>query len=67
MFHDLTYLDIHDHVIRAANSNHSDNDCILVAALTHGGHGILYVKDTSYEPELLWTPFAADRCPTLAG
>ncbi|KAF2898556.1 hypothetical protein ILUMI_07627 [Ignelater luminosus] len=67
VFHNLEYPDIHAHIINAANSNHSDSDCILVAVLTHGEHGILYAKDSAYKPEILWTPFTADKCPTLAG
>lgn len=47
--------------------NHSENDCFLLAVLSHGELGILYAKDTPYKPDNLWTPFTADKCPTLAG
>lgn len=29
--------------------------------------GILYAKDTPYKPDILWSSFTADKCPTLAG
>jgi caspase-like apoptosis-related cysteine protease len=39
----------------------------MITVLSHGGDGILYAKDTFYKPELLWSFFTADKCPTLAG
>lgn len=47
--------------------DHSHHDCILVAVLSHGEMGIIYAKDTPYKPDYLWSPFTADKCPTLAG
>lgn len=38
-----------------------------MAVLSHGELGILYARDTPYKPECLWSPFTADKCPTLAG
>lgn len=54
-------------LILAARTNHSDNDCLLVAVLSHGETNIIYAKDTHYKPDCLWSPFTADKCPTLAG
>jgi hypothetical protein len=51
----------------AAKLNHEDNDCIIIIVLSHGEDKILYAKDTSYKPEILWSAFTADKCPTLAG
>lgn len=47
--------------------DHTDNDCLVIAVLSHGEHGIIYAKDGVYKPESLWTPFTADKCQTLAG
>lgn len=38
-----------------------------MAVLSHGELGILYARDSPYKPECLWSPFTADKCPTLAG
>lgn len=50
-----------------AKKDHSESDCFLMAVLSHGELGILYARDTPYKPECLWSPFTADKCPTLAG
>lgn len=47
--------------------DHSHHDCILIAVLSHGEMGIIYAKDTPYKPDHLWSMFAGNRCPTLAG
>jgi len=39
----------------------------VLAVLSHGEMGIIYARDAIYKPETLWTPFAADKCPSLAG
>ena len=50
-----------------ASEDHTDNDCVLVALMSHGDDGILYAKDQQYKPEKLWSHFTSDQCPTLAG
>jgi caspase-like apoptosis-related cysteine protease len=52
-----------------AAEDHSDADCIAVIVLTHGEYGLLIPHDkyVKYEVDLLWKPFTADKCPTLAG
>ena len=47
--------------------DHSKHDCFLLAVLSHGEMGILYAKDNSYKPDVLWNKFTADQVPTLAG
>lgn len=49
------------------NVDHSDNDCILITVLSHGGKGRIYAKDTSYSPAAMWSCFTAENCPSLAG
>lgn len=53
--------------ILVAKKDHSDSDCFLMAVLSHGELGIIYARDTPFKSERLWSPFTADRCPTLAG
>lgn len=49
------------------NENHEDNDCLLIAVLTHGEHGKLYGFDKKYNTEKLWENFSGKKCPSLAG
>lgn len=47
--------------------DHTDNDCILIAVLSHGEHGYISAKDKSYQIDMLWSGFTAEKCPSLAG
>lgn len=47
--------------------DHSDNDCFVCFALTHGDHGNLYAYDCRYAIDHLFNPFLGDRCPSLVG
>ncbi|EFA01345.2 Caspase-like Protein [Tribolium castaneum] len=67
VFQDLRYHDIERQIKQAAKYDHTDSDCLCISVLTHGDTGILYARDTQYKPDLLWSYFAADRCPSLAG
>jgi caspase-like apoptosis-related cysteine protease len=53
--------------ITVTRTDHSKFDCVLVAVLSHGDHQLLYAKDFSYKPDMLWQSFTANKCPTLAG
>ncbi|CAB3368663.1 Hypothetical predicted protein [Cloeon dipterum] len=52
---------------KLSQEDHSQNDCLVVAVLTHGSKGELYARDHTYDAEKLWLNFTADRCPSLAG
>ncbi|KAK9886758.1 hypothetical protein WA026_018410 [Henosepilachna vigintioctopunctata] len=67
VFKDLKYQAIEGHIEQASKRDHSDHDCIVVSILSHGEQGIIYAKDTHYKPDVLWSYFTPDRCPTLAG
>ncbi|XP_017865459.1 PREDICTED: caspase-1 [Drosophila arizonae] len=54
-------------VSKAAAKDHTDNDCIVIAVMSHGEHGHLYAKDVQYRLDSIWTYFTANNCPTLAG
>ncbi|PSN56154.1 hypothetical protein C0J52_03349 [Blattella germanica] len=53
------------------DQNHKNEDCILVAVLTHGkndsGKDKLNAFDKLYDVDVLWSYFTADICPGLAG
>lgn len=51
----------------AAQQDHSDADCILVAILSHGELGYIYAKDVQYKLDTIWSYFTANHCPSLAG
>jgi caspase-like apoptosis-related cysteine protease len=53
-----------------AEEDHSDADCLAIIVMTHGKeNGLLVPRDSSvcYNVDMLWKPFTADKCPTLAG
>jgi len=64
---DLPFKDIERILEQASMEDHSDSDCILVTVMSHGELGILYACDQPYKPDRLWSHFAADKCPSLAG
>ena len=68
MYNDLPFKEM-ERVLEqaAAETNHSDCDCILISVLSHGELGILYASDSAYKPDILWSLFDAEQCPTLAG
>uniref|UniRef100_A0A336MXM6 CSON002720 protein n=1 Tax=Culicoides sonorensis TaxID=179676 RepID=A0A336MXM6_CULSO len=67
VYKDLKYRDILKEVEGYANMDHSDNDCILVAILSHGELGYIYSREGQYKLDSIWSYFTANRCPTLAG
>ncbi|KAH8378028.1 hypothetical protein KR093_008530, partial [Drosophila rubida] len=64
---DYTKKDILRKINKTAARNHSEYDCLLVAILSHGKMGYIHARDSFYSVEDIWRPFAADKCPTLAG
>ncbi|KAG8228019.1 hypothetical protein J437_LFUL003654 [Ladona fulva] len=66
-FHDLTSSEVKKIVDEAAQDDHSESDCLIVSVLSHGEKDIIYTKDSAYRTDSLWTPFTADKCPSLAG
>jgi len=65
----LEYSEIKQTISKLAAQDHSDADCLVVIIMTHGENGLLAPRDSHilYNVDLLWTPFTADNCPTLAG
>lgn len=55
------------HLFTVSRMDHSQNDCLLIAILSHGELGYLYSRDTHYKLDSITGMFTADRCPTLAG
>ncbi|XP_021913521.1 caspase-1-like isoform X2 [Zootermopsis nevadensis] len=65
---DLTVADIKKLLSHISQLDHRNEDCIVVAVLTHGrGKGKLYAYDELYKVDLLWSSFTADVCPSLGG
>lgn len=59
--------EIQNIIEEAAHVNHTENDCILIAILSHGELGYIYAKDVQYKLESIIQCFTAQNCPTLAG
>lgn len=53
--------------IKAAAEDHTDADCLIVVAMSHGEAGFLHSFDFKYPVEMLWAHFTGDKCPTLIG
>ncbi|XP_043653907.1 caspase-3 [Drosophila teissieri] len=64
-FDDLTFSEINDKLKEVAREDHSQNDCFVLAVMSHGTEGKVYAKDMSYPVERLWNPFLGDNCKTL--
>ncbi|EDW01038.1 caspase-1 [Drosophila grimshawi] len=64
---DCKFRDILKHTEKASEMDHSDNDCIAIAILSHGEHGYLYARDVQYKLDNIWHYFTAQICPSLAG
>lgn len=65
---DLRKDEIRDKMIYLSSLDHSENDCILIAILSHGEYGgIVFAKDKYYSVDYLTSFFTADKCPSLAG
>ncbi|XP_011156835.1 caspase-1 isoform X2 [Solenopsis invicta] len=47
--------------------DHTDADCLIVVAMSHGESGLLHSTDSLYPVDMLWSPFTGDRCSSLAG
>ncbi|EDW16773.1 caspase [Drosophila mojavensis] len=67
VYKDYRYQEIMSTIKYAASQDHTHNDCILVAILSHGEMGYIYAKDTQYKLDNIWSHFTANHCPTLAG
>ena len=67
VYDDLPFREIERILESASMEDHGQEDCILVAVLSHGELGILYASDQPYKPDRLWSHFTADKCPSLAG
>ncbi|XP_046816165.1 caspase-1-like [Vespa crabro] len=47
--------------------DHTDADCLIVTVMSHGDSNALHSADSVYSADMLWIPFTADQCTTLAG
>lgn len=66
-YRDLPYDKLMLKINKPARDNHEQNDCILVAIMTHGIDDHVYAADQSYKLDTIWSAFTADKCSSLAG
>lgn len=63
----VDYVELINPFIKAAAEDHTDADCLIVTVMSHGESTLLHSADSPYPADMLWTPFTADQCTTLAG
>jgi len=64
---DFSHDQIEEKLKEASIADHSEEDCLLIAVMTHGEEkDVLYAKDEEYQVEELWENFTVMNCPTLA-
>lgn len=66
-YKDLKRNKIHAVIKEISSKDHTQNDCILIAILSHGERDAVYAADWEYSIESLASYFTADKCPSLAG
>lgn len=65
---DYTCNEIQNKIANIAKQDHSKNDCLLIAIMSHGlNSGFICAKDHPYKFENIWKCFTANKCPSLAG
>ncbi|KAL2716032.1 caspase-1-like isoform X1 [Vespula squamosa] len=67
IYNDPTKEDITTVLEKTAAEDHTDADCLIVTVMSHGESTLLLSANSYYTADMLWTPFTADKCSTLAG
>lgn len=67
IYNDCAYAAIKFYIEEARKEDHSENDCILIAILSHGSYDNIWARDTFYNLESITSSFTAGNCPSLAG
>ncbi|XP_018302392.1 caspase-1 isoform X1 [Mycetomoellerius zeteki] len=67
IYTDPTFKTITTVLQSTAAEDHTDADCLIVVAMSHGESGLLHSADSIYPVDALWIPFTGDRCSSLAG
>ncbi|TMW51873.1 hypothetical protein DOY81_003040 [Sarcophaga bullata] len=65
VYNDLTFAELTDVLKKTAQEDHTNNDCIIVAVMSHGMEGKVYARDLPYPVERLWNPFLGENCKSL--
>uniref|UniRef100_A0A3B4FSA4 Caspase-6 n=1 Tax=Pundamilia nyererei TaxID=303518 RepID=A0A3B4FSA4_9CICH len=56
-----------DEIVKAAEEDHSDADCFLLAFLSHGDDNHVYCHDGKISIQEITSKFKGDKCPDLVG
>ncbi|KYN13758.1 PREDICTED: caspase-1-like isoform X2 [Trachymyrmex cornetzi] len=67
VYTDPTFKTITKVLQSTAAEDHTDADCLIVVAMSHGESGLLHSADSMYPVDALWIPFTGDQCLSLAG
>lgn len=65
---DPTLKEIQNKLQEVSIMDHSQNDCLVVAVMTHGqDKNKLFARDKSYDVNLIWEYFLGEKCTSLIG
>lgn len=67
VYKDYRRAEIKSVIKEISSEDHTENDCIVIAILSHGEDGAVFAADREYSHQSLFSYFTGDRCPTLAG
>ncbi|XP_076262945.1 caspase-1-like isoform X2 [Rhynchophorus ferrugineus] len=68
LYNDQSKNEIFEIINIVSKMDHSQNDCLIVAIMTHGkSNGRLYAKDYDYSIDTIVEEFSGRRCSTLVG
>lgn len=67
IFNELKANEIEMRLNEVAARDHTNNDCLVVVAMSHGESNVILAKDKAYQTEILWESFKGDKCRTLIG
>lgn len=67
IYKDKKRAEIRTIIKKISSKNHIENDCILIAILSHGEHDGIQASDSEYSLGSMAMHFTANECPSLAG
>ncbi|KAK9877975.1 hypothetical protein WA026_020190 [Henosepilachna vigintioctopunctata] len=66
-YDDLDRLEVEKVLVSVSAHDHSEEDCLVVAVLSHGDNKKIFARDTYYPPDMLWKYFNGNESPSLIG
>ncbi|XP_074550745.1 caspase-6-like [Halichoeres trimaculatus] len=67
VYEDSTKEEVEERIKRAAEADHSDADCFLLAFFSHGDKDKVHAMDDEINIQDITAPFKGDKCKSLVG